>query len=84
MIAPWVVCLDPVTTCLLRPVVAVERDVPAVMVTLPAGATVEYEPGAIALGLAHVRWDGKSYSVNFQDLLGASFIANATRTDRGS
>jgi len=52
--------LDPVTTYLLRPVVAVERDFPAVMITLPAGATVEYEPGAIALGVAQVRWVGKA------------------------
>ena len=72
------------TTHLLRPVVAVERDFPAVMITLPAGATVEYEPGAIPLGLARVRWAGKAYSVNFQDLLDASSNDNAARTDRGS
>jgi hypothetical protein len=77
--APWVVCSDAVTTCLLRPVVAVERDFPAVMITLPAGAAVEYELGAIALGLAHVRWAGKAYSVNFQDLLDASSTDDAAR-----
>jgi hypothetical protein len=74
--------LDPVTTHLLRPVVAVERDFPAVMITLPAAATVEYEPSAVALGLAHVQWDGKAYSVNFQDLLDASSTDDAASTDR--
>jgi len=64
--------------------VAVEKDIPAVMIMLPACATVEWEASAITLGLAHVQWDGESYSVNFQDLLDASFIANAARTDRGS
>jgi hypothetical protein len=75
---PWVV-LDPVTTYLLRPVVAIESDFPAVMITLPAGANVEYEPVAIALGLAHVRWAEKGYSVNFQDLLDTSSTDDAAR-----
>jgi hypothetical protein len=68
-----------VTTMLLKPVVAVETDFPAVMITLPAGATLEYETGAVALGLAHVRWDGKAYCVNFQDLLDASSVDDAAR-----
>ena len=35
--------LGPYVTTRLNPVVAVEKDFPAVMITLPAGATVEYE-----------------------------------------
>lgn len=71
--------MDPMTTHLLKPVVAVEKDLPAALVTLPAGATVQYQPGGNALGLVEVRCGEKTYCVNLQDLLDASSVTDAAR-----
>ena len=64
--------MDPVTTYLLRPVVAVERDFPAVVITLPLGATVDYEPGEVVFDVADLQWNGETYFANLEDVLEAS------------
>jgi hypothetical protein len=53
---------------LFRPVIAVRQDVPSVVETIPAGATVDYDP---IEGIAEVVWEGKTYSVMLTDLLEA-------------
>jgi len=51
------------------------------MITLPAVGTVECETSAVGLGLAYVQWAGKTYTMNFQDLLDGLSTADAARAD---
>lgn len=62
---------------LLHPVVATELDLSAALVTLPAGATIEYETSPS--GLAEARWAGKVYRTHLQDLLDALPVEDAAR-----
>ena len=41
------------------------------LVTIPAGATVECDPAKRRVGLVDVIWERQHYSVNLQDLLDA-------------
>ena len=72
---------------LLHPIVATERDLPAALVTLPAGATLEYETDTFTLHttthVAEARWAGKVYMANFQDLLNALSVEDAARCSCG-
>jgi len=54
---------------LLKPVVATLKDVPSILETIPAGATVEFD---LTVGLAEVLCDGKLYLAMLQDLLDAA------------
>ena len=60
------------TAILIRPVVVVEQAVPSILVTLPAGANVEFD---LIEGQSDVRWEGKTYSVMLRDLLEAAHPA---------
>ena len=51
------------------------------MVTIPAGAAVEYERKKNTLGLTELRWSGNTYSVHVQDLLGALPVVDAASFD---
>ena len=64
------------TITLLIPLVASMRDVPSIVATLPAGATVEYLPVAhkSSVDMAHLVCNGKQYVVFLQDLLSACRI----------
>ena len=54
---------------LVRPIIASRQDVPSVVETIPAGATVDYVP---IDGITEVVWEGRSYSVMLTDLLEAA------------
>lgn len=51
------------------------------MVTIPAGAAVEYERKQNTLGLTELRWSGNTYSVHVQDLLDALPVVDAAGFD---
>ena len=68
------------TTILIKPVIAVEKTSPAIVVVLPCGATVEFESRAVTLGLVDALSDGKTYRANLQDLLNASTIEDVARS----
>lgn len=55
---------------LLRPVIAAAKEGAVVLVTIPAGATVEfdYDTGS----LTDVMWDGETYLAMCEDLLEAA------------
>ena len=53
----------------------------SVMVTIPAGAAVEYERKKNTLGLTELRWSGNTYSVHVQDLLDALPVVDAASFD---
>jgi hypothetical protein len=59
------------TANLRKPVVAVARDNPTSAVTLPVGATIEFNHTGHRVGLAHIWHEGKHYSVFLHDLLDA-------------
>ena len=54
---------------LLKPVVAVRQDVPAIVETLHEGRTVEFN---LSNGVTEVKCDGKVYSAMLDDLLDAA------------
>jgi len=63
------------TTKLLKPVLSVEKHhFPALLVTIPSGATVQYEASAVGFGLVDVEWDGKTYCASVRDLLSSSSV----------
>ncbi len=64
---------------LLRSVVAVEKQIPTVLVTIPAGASVECDPAGRNVGLVDVMWERQHYSVNLQDLLDACAVGDILR-----
>lgn len=70
--------LNLMTAVLMRPLVAVEDHTPAVLITLPAGAMLDFEPFASA-DTVDVECDGKIYRVNPQDLLNAISAEAAAR-----
>lgn len=55
---------------LLRPVVAAAKEGAVVIVTIPAGATVEFDYATGAL--TDVLWDGDTYLAMCEDLLEAA------------
>ena len=64
---------------LLRSVVAIEKHIPTVLVTIPAGATVECDPAKRRVGLVDVMWERQHYSVNLQDLFDACAVDDMQR-----
>lgn len=54
---------------LTKPVIVVRQDVPSVIETLGAGATVDFDP---VDGVTEVMCDGKTYLVVAKDLLDAA------------
>ena len=70
---------------LLHPIVASERDFPTVLVTLPAGATIEYELSTGTFGaiipseMVETRWGGRVYVAHLQDLLNALSVEDAAQ-----
>ena len=54
---------------IIKPVVVVRQDVPSVVETLAAGATVDFDP---VEGVTEVVCDGKTYLVMVKDLLEAA------------
>lgn len=75
-----------VDATLLNPIVASERDFPMVLVTLPAGATIEYELSTGTFGattpseMVQTRWGGRVYLAHLQDLLNALSVEDAARS----
>ncbi len=62
------------TAKLLLPILAIE-EVSGIAVTIPAGATVDYEPSEVVLDVADLQWNGETYFANLEDVLEASSTA---------
>jgi len=60
-----------VMTRLLTPIVAIHES-SGVALTIPAGATVDYEPGEVVFDVADLQWNGETYFANLEDVLDAS------------
>jgi hypothetical protein len=60
-----------VMTRLLKPIVAIQES-SGVALTIPAGATVDYETGEVVLDVADLQWNGETYFANLEDVLEAS------------
>jgi hypothetical protein len=59
------------TTRLLNPIVAIQES-SGVALTIPTGATVDYEPDEVMLDVADLQWNGETYFANLEDVLDAS------------
>jgi hypothetical protein len=57
---------------LMKSLTAVLHDVPGVLVTIPAGATVEFQPTAHKSGVVDVTCEGKLYTALLEDLFDAA------------
>lgn len=68
------------TAKLLKPIVAVLKDVPKSKVTLPPGATVEFVPASATVGIVDLLWAGTHYSAYLEDLLDACDINDVGRS----
>jgi len=66
----------PMVAKLVKPVVVTLKDVPSVLQTLPAGATVEFDA---TNGLLDVVCDEKHYSATLQDFLDACSVDDVGR-----
>ena len=64
-------------TMLLTPIIAIQ-ECSGVAYTIPAGATVDYEPGEVVPGVADLQWNGETYFANLEDVLDASSITFVT------
>ena len=60
---------------LTKTVIAVLKEVPAVLETLPAGATVEFCSSVRDVDLVEVEYNGKRYNAMVTDLFDASHPA---------
>ena len=58
---------------LLQPILAVE-ECSGIAVTIPVGATVEYECDSVVLGVADLQWHGRTYFANVEDVVEASWL----------
>lgn len=56
---------------LLIPILAVE-ECSGVALTIPAGATIDFEFDEVVVGIMDFRWNGETYFANLEDLLEAS------------
>jgi hypothetical protein len=59
-------------TRLLNPIVAIQES-SGVALTIPAGATVDYEPAEVVLDVADLQWNGETYFANLEDVLEGFF-----------
>jgi hypothetical protein len=66
-----------VTAKLLVPILAVE-ECSGVAITIPAGATLDYECCSVVAGVADVQWNGQSYFANVEDVVEATWFTGAT------
>jgi hypothetical protein len=57
-------------TRLLKPIVAIQES-SGVALTIPAGASVDYEPSEFVLDVADLQWNGEMYFANLEDVLDA-------------
>jgi hypothetical protein len=69
--------LTPVIAKLSLPIVAIE-EFSGIAVTIPAGATVDYESSGVVLGVADLQWNGQTYFANVEDILEASWGRSIT------
>ena len=58
-------------TRLLNPILAIQES-SGVTLTIPAGASVDYNPSEVVLDVADLRWNGEIYFANLEDVLEAS------------
>ena len=65
------------TAKLLLPILAIE-EVSGIAVTIPAGATVDYECSSPVAGVADVQWNGQNYFANIEDVIEASWATDAS------
>ena len=65
------------TAKLLIPILAVE-ECSGVAVTIPTGATVDFESIEVVVGVVDLRWNGETYFANLEDVLEASWPAVCT------
>ena len=56
------------TSNLFVPILAVAES-PGIDVVIPAGATVDYQSIESVFGVMDLRWDGKAYFANVEDVL---------------
>lgn len=62
---------------LLLPILAVE-ECTGIAVTIPAGATVDYECDNVVLGVADLQWQGQTYFANVEEVADASWGTDVT------
>ena len=65
---------------LVKPLVAAESVRPGIVITVPAGAVVEFHSRGRSVGLVGLKWNEKNLVANLQDLLSACSpgdVANA-------
>lgn len=67
------------TAKLLKPIVAVLKDNPSNVASLPIGASVEFHSTAHMIGIVDVFCEGEHYSVMLQDVLDACRIDEVGR-----
>ena len=70
------------TVKLLLSILAIE-EASGFAVTIPAGATVDYEPDGVVLDVADLQWNGGTYFANIEDVLDASpitFVSTCVRS----
>ena len=60
------------TAKLLLPILAIE-ECSGIAVTIPTGATVNYECSNVVAGVADLEWHGQTYFANVEDIVEASW-----------
>ena len=72
------------TTNLFVPILAVAES-SGLDVTIPAGATVDYQYIENVFGIADLQWNGETYFANLEDVLEASWpvAADTCRSSAG-
>jgi hypothetical protein len=65
------------TAKLLLPTLAIE-EVTGIAVTIPTGATVDYECSNVVVGVADLQWNGQNYFANIEDVIEASVATDAS------
>ena len=63
------------TAKLLVSILAVEES-SGVAVTIPAGATLDYECCSVVAGVADMQWNGQRYFANVEDVVEATWFTN--------
>ena len=71
------------TAKLLQSILAIEES-SGIAVSIPAGATVDYECDNVVLGVADLQWHGQIYFANVEDVVEASWIDGYLRLHSSS
>lgn len=63
------------TAKLIMPILAIEEST-GIAVTIPGGASVDYECSNVVAGVADLQWNGGTYFANVEDVLEASWTTD--------